>query len=176
MKISEIMTSDPVCCASGETAETAAVLMRELSVGVLPVVEDDKSYKLVGMVTDRDLCISVVARGRDSRLVRLDECMSKIVVSCRPDQDVEEAMALMEKNQIRRLPVVDAEQRIQGIVSITDIVLYSSVSAENFEKATKVISQQNATAIGMYHAPGSTYFIPEKPRDFKVLEYVTPHS
>lgn len=158
MKVSEIMTVDPVCCARYETAEVGAMLMQELNVGVIPVVEDEKSYRLVGMVTDRDLCIAIVAHGKDPKMVTLDECMSHVIVSCTPDQDVEEAMALMENNHIRRLPVVDEERRIQGIVSTTDIALYSSVPPEDFEKAMQQIAKRDAESI--HRELGASYFSP----------------
>ena len=76
MKISEIMTVDPICCAEYETAAAAAMLMQELNVGAIPVVDDKINCRLTGMVTDRDLCLSIVAEGRNAKSVKLKDCMT----------------------------------------------------------------------------------------------------
>jgi CBS domain-containing protein len=162
MKIRDIMTVDPVCCAKDETAEAGAILMKELNVGVIPVVEDDKGYKLVGMLTDRDLCMSIIAQGADPKEVTLEKCMSGKLISCRPDEDVEKAIALMEAYKIRRLPVVDAEQRIQGIVSTADIALYSGLNNGGIEKAIRTISRDTAESEVKLYAWGASYFSREK--------------
>jgi CBS domain-containing protein len=160
MKISEIMTVDPVCCSQSETAEAGAVLMQELNIGVIPVVEDDKSYKLVGMVTDRDLCMAVVAEGKDPKSVTLEECMSEMLIFCRPDQEIEDAVLLMQKNQIHRLPVVDSDQRIQGIVSLCDIALYGGLSSEEIEKTIQNISIDDTESDTNLQSYGASYIAP----------------
>ena len=161
------MTADPVCCAKGETAEAGAILMQELHVGVIPVVEDDKSYKLVGMLTDRDLCMSIVAEGKDPCQVKLEDCLSGKLVFCGPDEDVEKAIALMEANQIRRLPIVDSEQRIEGILSTADIALYSRVSGRDFETAIRKISRNTDVAEMKLYTLGASYFASEKPANIR---------
>lgn len=122
MKIEEIMTADPVCCTINETPVQAANLMEQFDVGIIPITEDTESYHLVGIVTDRDLVMNVVARGRDPRFVTLQECMSSDLICCHADDDVEDVMELMCKNQVRRIPVVDNKQCIEGMVSVADLV------------------------------------------------------
>jgi CBS domain-containing protein len=143
MKIGEIMTLDPICCSLEDTAEQAASLMQELDVGVLPVVESDKCFKVVGIVTDRDLCLKVVAEGRDARQVRVLECMTPAVICCHRDDQVQAVIELMQTYKVRRLPVVDQENRIEGIISTADLALRTGegiLAATMFEETIKQIS------------------------------------
>src|SRR3954467_14152006 len=117
MKIREVMTSDPVLCLSNDTAQHAAELMREHDVGSLPVIADHGSRTLLGMITDRDLCISVVAKGLDPKTTRIASYVSTPVVTCRDGENLNQAERAMQEHQVRRIPVVDAEGRCIGIVS-----------------------------------------------------------
>lgn len=135
MKVNEIMTVDPVCCTPFESAKEAASTMRKLNIGAIPIVESDKSYRLVGLVTDRDFSMKVVAEGKDPSTVQLAECMSKNIVYCMPESDLQEAVILMARKKVHHLPVVDEEYRIVGIVSMADISLYGELSPEFVEEA-----------------------------------------
>lgn len=141
MKVDQVMTVNPTCCARSDTAEHAAELMRKLNVGALPVVENEQSYKLVGVVTDRDLCLSVVADGRDPKTVAVADCMSDDLITCAPDAELESLTLLMQKNQVRRVLVVDKENRIEGIVSTADLVLHSDADAEVIDETLRDISE-----------------------------------
>lgn len=143
MKIDQIMTIDPVCCTKSETAEVAASMMRDLNVGVIPIVENEKSYKIVGVVTDRDLCMSVVADGKDPKNTMLEDCMTGKLIFCAPEDDIEDVLKLMQKHQIRRIPVVDKENRIEGIVSTADIALHAKVSSQEMDQTIKEISKES---------------------------------
>jgi CBS domain-containing protein len=123
MKVSEIMTAAPACCSREEKAQNAAHIMRELNVGVVPIVESETDDTLVGVVTDRDLCLGIVARGVDPASADIESCMSEEIVSCRADDNVEKVVALMQKHQIRRIPVVDDNNHIEGIVSLADLTV-----------------------------------------------------
>jgi CBS domain-containing protein len=92
--------------------------MDELNVGVIPVCEGEK---LVGMVTDRDIVVRGIAQSRDPKSTRLADVMSASVRTAREDEDVDEVLSEMARAQIRRLPVVDQQQRLVGIISIGDI-------------------------------------------------------
>lgn len=157
MKVGELMTADPVCCAQWESAASAAKMMQVLDVGVIPIVESDKSYRLVGIVTDRDLCMSVVAKGLDPSLVSLDQCMSELLICCNPGDELNYALDLMKSNKIRRLPVVDDQFRIQGIVSTADIALYSDVAPEMINLTIKEISKQELDMGIDIHKLGASY-------------------
>jgi len=123
MKVHEIMTSHARCVAPDNTLVEAAGLMRELDVGALPVCDTDT---LAGMVTDRDLVLRGVADGRDPRTTTVRDVMSPGVVFVLADQDVEEAVRVMENRQIRRLPVLNRARRLVGIVSLGDVAVSSN--------------------------------------------------
>src|SRR2546428_8018427 len=101
MRIKDVMTKDPRGCLPSDTAQLAASIMRDEKAGIVPVVESQQDRRIVGVVTDRDLCMNVVAEGRDPRAVLVDECMTTAVVTCRPHDSVEPATPLMRQNQIR---------------------------------------------------------------------------
>jgi len=122
-KCRDLMTKDPVCCSPSETTIQAAERMRQQDIGVLPVVEDQQDKHLVGIVTDRDLAVQVLAEGRDPGNTTVDEIMSRNVVTCSPDDDCEEALRLMEKRRVRRIPAVDRTGRVVGIISQSDLAL-----------------------------------------------------
>lgn len=117
MKIRDVMTPDVRTVAPSATIREAAQLMAETDVGVLPVSENDR---LVGMLTDRDIVVRAVAAGRDaSTLVR--EAMSPEIKYCFADDEVDDVCENMADQQLRRLPVVDQDKNLVGIVSLSDL-------------------------------------------------------
>ena len=120
MQLNRIMTEYVEVITLEKSIQEAARQMRSLDVGVLPVCDGDR---LVGMLTDRDVTIRAVADGRDPKTTTVEEAMTRQVVYCFEDQDTEEAERVMEKNQIRRLPVLDRDKRIVGIVSLGDLAV-----------------------------------------------------
>jgi CBS domain-containing protein len=120
MQINRIMTEYVEVITLETSIQEAAEQMRSLDVGVLPVCDGDR---LVGILTDRDLAVRAVADGRDPKSTPIEEIMTRQVVYCFEDQDIEEAERVMEKNQIRRLPVLDRDKRIVGIVSLGDLAV-----------------------------------------------------
>jgi len=123
MKVREVMSQDPICCVPADKAQNVAKIMRERNVGSLPVVADQQSRKLIGMITDRDLCCSVIAEGLDARNTPIDKFISLDVVTCRDGENVEKCERAMQEHQLRRIPVVDAEGTCIGIVSQADLAL-----------------------------------------------------
>jgi predicted transcriptional regulator len=95
--------------------------MRDDNVGPVPVVSDLHEKKLLGIVTDRDLAVHVVAEGRDPKTVRVEEIMSRKLVNCKAEDDYEKALELMGKYQVRRIPVVDQNGLLVGIISQADV-------------------------------------------------------
>ena len=120
-KCSEVMTKDPVVCMPSDPVADVARVMKEEDIGPIPIVEDPETRKLVGMVTDRDLVLRMVAEGRDSKTTKAEEVMSLKLVTCHADDDVQEALDAMSENQLRRIPVVDDENRIVGIIAQADV-------------------------------------------------------
>jgi CBS domain-containing protein len=116
------MTPDPTCCNSGDPVVNAAEIMKIEDVGAVPVVDAPDSRKLAGIITDRDIVLQVVAEGRDVRGVRIEEVMSRNPVTCRPDEDVQNALDRMAQHQVRRIPVVDGKGRVVGIISQADVL------------------------------------------------------
>ena len=116
--VSEAMTSNPCSIDATQTVAYAARMLRDEDVGVAPIVEGDK---LVGVLTDRDVAVRVVAEGRDPESTTVAEVASKDVVTIDPQQDLDEALRLMAKHQVRRLPVVEEDGRLVGVVAQADV-------------------------------------------------------
>ncbi len=121
MKCNDVMTKNPVCCLPDDDVVKAADSMKQLDIGSIPIVETLESRKLVGILTDRDLALKVVAEKRDLETTKVKEVMTSKVVSCHMDDDVQKAMDAMAENQLRRLPVVDSGNRIVGIIAQADV-------------------------------------------------------
>lgn len=115
----DIMTSNPVCCMSGDTVDRAAQIMKEHDVGAVPVI--DSSKKLLGIVTDRDLTLRILAEGRDPGSTRVEEVMTRNLTVCRPDDEIQRVMGEMAAHQVRRIPVIDDDACIVGIIAQADI-------------------------------------------------------
>ncbi len=161
MKVHEIMTVDPICCYGTETADVAAKRMKEHNIGAIPVVENEKSYRVVGVITDRDLCMAVIADGKDPKATRLDQLMHTPVVWCGPDDEVDKVAELMRAQQVRRIPVLDSEHKIQGIVSTADITLYSDLSPECVEETFRNISKESEQEFIDRDLWGAMYIAPD---------------
>jgi len=121
VKINEVMSPDVRIAGPDQTVEQAASLMAELDAGVLPVGDNDR---LVGMITDRDIAVRCVAKGKGPE-TKVREIMSEEVKYCFADQDIEEVASNMADIQVRRLPVVDRDKRLVGIISLGDIATAS---------------------------------------------------
>src|ERR1700693_3204791 len=100
MKVRDIMTADPVCCILTDTAQRVAQMLRDDDIGAVPIVEDQQSRKLVGMITDRDLCCSVLADGLDPKTTTIVNLMSSTPVSCRDGDNLEKCERAMQEHQI----------------------------------------------------------------------------
>ena len=120
-KCSEVMTENPVYCLPGDRVAKVAQMMKRTDIGSVPIVENEQSKRLVGIVTDRDLAMKVVAEGRDVRTSKAEEVMSRGVVTCRAEDDLEKALDAMSGNQLRRIPVVDDNGKIVGIIAQADV-------------------------------------------------------
>lgn len=120
MRIQEVMRTDLKCCIPSDTATQAVRTMMDLQAGIVPIVDDEQHRKLIGVVMEHDLFLEV--EKRDSRSVRVSDCMTHEVIGCRPEDDVQMAVELMRDNHIHRIPVVDQDDRLQGSVSLTDIL------------------------------------------------------
>jgi len=120
----EMMTPNPACCQADDTAVTAAMMMKSGNYGAVPVVSDRTEMRVVGIVTDRDLAMKVIAEQRDLYNTTVEDVMSKDLVTCDLDDDYDDVIKAMKKHQIRRLPVIDRNKRLVGIVSTADVALH----------------------------------------------------
>jgi CBS domain-containing protein len=116
--IKVVMTSNPCSIDADKSVAYAAKMLRDEDVGVAPIVEGDK---LIGMLTDRDIAIRVVAEGRDPDRVTVRDVASKQVVTIDPQQDLDEALRIMAKHKVRRLPVVEEDGKLVGVVAQADV-------------------------------------------------------
>ena len=136
MKIREVMTSNPACCVPTDTTQKAATLMRDFNIGSIPVVEDQQSRKLLGIITDRDLCCSVLAAGLDPKTTPIGEFVSLQPVTCRDGENVEKCERAMKEHKLRRIPIVDGEGRCIGIVSLADFAI-----REKPERVSRIVAE-----------------------------------
>jgi CBS domain-containing protein len=140
MKVEQIMTKDPACCAPEDDVEVAAEIMRRLDTGIVPVTKElSQPSKLLGVVTDRDLCLGVVAAGKDRTSIRVGELMSTKLTVCRPSDTAQQALTRMARGRVRRLPVVNRDHEVVGIVSLGDIVRHHAAKHSEFCKTMAAV-------------------------------------
>jgi CBS domain-containing protein len=123
MKVQEIMTSEVGTCGPESDLAAAATIMWGRDCGCVPVLDDER--KVIGVITDRDICIAVSTRNRRASEIKVSEVISGQVYACSPEQDVKDVLRTMHDEQLRRLPVIDSEGVLRGIISINDMVLHS---------------------------------------------------
>ena len=121
MKVRDLMTKNAVSCRSEMSLAAAGALLWENDCGLLPFV--DEAGKVTGVVTDRDICIALSTRDGQPSRITVGEVVKPQALVCAPEDDIHTALKTMSKEKIRRLPVVDAEGGLAGILSINDIVL-----------------------------------------------------
>jgi len=119
MKIRDLMSKNPATCSPEDTLDRAARLMWDADVGSLPVLDGDG--RCVGIVTDRDVCMAAYTRGLTLRNIPVTAVMTPHVFTCGGDDDVTTAERTMREQQIRRIPVVDPDRRVVGMISLSDI-------------------------------------------------------
>jgi CBS domain-containing protein len=119
MTCAEVMTPSPTACQAQHTASDAAELMRREDCGLVPVTSEHG--KLIGVLTDRDIVLKVVAEGRDPRSTAVSEVMSTDLVTCLPQETIETVMEQMATRQVRRIPIVERDGSLVGIVAQADV-------------------------------------------------------
>lgn len=120
MQLKEMMTAEPEIVSPADSLEEAARKMKELDVGMMPVCD---GKRVVGILTDRDVTVRATAEGRDAHTTSVEEAMTRDPVYAFDDQDEKEAAEMMERNQIRRLVVVDRDKNLAGVVSLGDVAV-----------------------------------------------------
>jgi CBS domain-containing protein len=153
MKVQDIMTAGVETCGPESDLAAAATIMWKRDCGSVPVVDAER--KVVGMITDRDICMAVSTRNKLASAIKVGEVISGQVYACSPDDAVRDALETMQSAQLRRLPVVDDEGVLHGILSINDVVLHSArgrgkkhVSHRDVMTTLKVLSEHRQPEAG----------------------------
>ena len=140
MKARDLMTPNPECVTQEDSLQRAASIMRDRDVGAVPVVSDNETRRLVGIVTDRDIAIRHVAEGhREGHTVR-DVMSSGSIATVREDENVDRVMELMEQNKVRRIPVVGQNEEIVGMIAQADLALEAR-DEKKVERTVEKISE-----------------------------------
>ncbi|HEX8550576.1 MAG TPA: CBS domain-containing protein [Abditibacteriaceae bacterium] len=124
--VSDVMTDDVMCATADTALQEIARLMRDEDCGAIPIVSDAESLRPIGIITDRDITVRLVAEGRNPLELTARDAMSETVVTISPAADLEECMDLMEENQLRRVVVVDENGGVCGIIAQADIADWAS--------------------------------------------------
>jgi CBS domain-containing protein len=140
MQAQELMTRDPACCTPEDSAQKAAELMSQHDCGAIPVVDDEQSRHLCGMITDRDIAVRGVARGRGAE-TKVSDLMTNDVESCSAEADIHEVERVMTTRQVRRVPIIDADGELIGIVSQADLACSNKVDEEEVGQVIERISE-----------------------------------
>ena len=122
MKVKDVMTPDPIFCSPETPLSGVARLMKDGDCGEIPVCRGEQ---VVGVVTDRDITCRTIAEDLDPLRMTARDIMTLLVITTTPDEDLDKAIKLMEEEKVRRLPVVDSERRLVGLLSATDIAAFS---------------------------------------------------
>lgn len=123
MKVEDIMTREVQCCGPDTNLAAAAKMMWDSDCGILPVLNVEG--KVLGVVTDRDLCMSAATKNRPASEITVWESIAPKAYTCRPSDEIHVALDLMKREQVRRLPVVDEDNVLQGMLSINDLILHA---------------------------------------------------
>ena len=135
-KITDVMTKNPVVAVGSDTVDKVAKLMRSQDIGPVPIVQDHDNRKLIGIVTDRDLVVKVMAEGRDAKSTKVEEVMTRNPVAVREGDDLKKVLDVMSHHQVRRVPVVDTNDLLVGIVAQADVA-----NSEDAKTTGKVVEQ-----------------------------------
>lgn len=150
MKVKELMTPNAKAIWLTESLADAAELMWENDCGVLPIIKDGR--KVIGMITDRDICMALAMRDRNPSGVSVEEVMTGQVYSVNPEDDIDQALEAMQEHKIRRLPVVNAEGELEGILSMNDVVRNAKAKGNSIAYGDVVKTYQ---AICQHPAPAA---------------------
>jgi CBS domain-containing protein len=144
-KCSEVMTREPICCEAGDAVTRVAEIMKQQDIGSVPVVDSQSSRRLVGIVTDRDLVTKIVAGRREVASATVKDAMTSNPATCAEDDDVNKAVSMMAERQVRRMPVVDRQGRLTGIIAQADVATrmhHDSKTAELVEAVSEPATQR----------------------------------
>lgn len=149
MRVRELMTHDVRSCRPHQTLNEAAQAMWEADCGAVPVVDDGR--RVVGMLTDRDICMAAYTQGKPLAAILVKSVMTKQVLSCRPDDELAAAERTMQQARVRRVPVVDGEGRLTGILALGDLA--RQAGRDKTSKARAVSADEIAATVSAVSEP-----------------------
>jgi CBS domain-containing protein len=118
------MTKETIWCLPSDTVTKAANLMKSGNIGSIIVIENEQTQKLAGIVTDRDLALKVVAEGLNAKSTKVESVMTSKMVTCLADDDLQKVLDAMAEHQLRRIPVVDDDHKVVGIIAQADVAMH----------------------------------------------------
>jgi CBS domain-containing protein len=153
VKVEQLMTKDVRACRPSQPLNCAAQILWEYDCGIVPVVDEEGLDKVVGTLTDRDICIAAYTQGRNLSESRVDSAMARKVYSCTPSATLEDAMQTMREAQVRRLPVVDEAGHLLGMISLADIAREAKAHAGS--SALAAVGETFAAVTGLRTTPAT---------------------
>jgi CBS domain-containing protein len=147
MRVEDVMIKDPICCAESCTAETVAHLLSKADCGVVPVL-NQLSRQVLGVVTERSVCLEVVAQRRNPTTVPAGECMARAPAVCHPEDDAYAVLARFSQSQSRGVVVVNDENELEGILSLSVLASRAATAAQELYAALQKINEENASRAG----------------------------
>jgi CBS domain-containing protein len=163
MKVQQLMTTPAHTCGPLDSLERAAQLLWEHDCGVLPVV--DAEGRVDAVITDRDICMGAYTRGKRLADMKVADSMTRKVVSCRPDDDVGEVAQRMATHAVRRLPVVDGDGRIRGILSLNDLARTGTRDKDTARAAERVLAAVSQSRPAAARAAQTATRAPDSPAE-----------
>ncbi len=153
MKVQDLMTTEVGTCRAFDSADRGAQIMWERDCGAVPVL--DQEGLVVAMLTDRDLCMASMTQGRALSEIRVSSAMSRNLWSCRPEDDLFQAEAVMRARKVRRLPVVDGQGKLLGILSLTDLARASMEPKRSRAQGKPVEPSEVGATLGAISSAGN---------------------
>jgi CBS domain-containing protein len=146
-RASEIMTDNPETVTPDATLADAARKMRDLNVGIIPVIDSQESRRLKGVITDRDIAIRAVAEGKDANSTKVSDVMTTEIEACNKNDSVRDVLSVMEREQVRRVPITDREGRLVGIIAQADVAVdYAGDRPEAKRQVARTLRQVSEPA------------------------------
>jgi CBS domain-containing protein len=150
-KCKKIMTTDVICCYPNDTAYSAANLMKKNNIGILPVVDseknDEEGRNLVGIITDRDLALRLIAENLNAKKTKVAEIMTSQPITCRENDSIKDVLDTMKKHQVRRILAIDNNDRLVGIIAEADIALRLGKPKKTGEVVAEISKAFTASAV-----------------------------
>ena len=152
MRVQDLMTTEVGTCRAFDGADRGAQIMWERDCGAVPVLDQEGS--VVAMLTDRDLCMAAMTQGRALSEIRVSSAMSRNLWACRPDDDLSQTEAVMRTRKVRRLPVVDGEGKLVGLLSLSDLARASMAPKPGKAQKKAVEASEVGATLGAISSPG----------------------